>query len=476
MQRVMRAFGAAAILIALLPGAASADPAERFQDHRVGVFCEGSTDPGYAFAGATASSEFGNVSEAAIWEGDADPFEDPATLNGLGDDVDVVETTDSLAFVATVPLMDADGSPSGEAVLTASLAATGASDTFEEPGFGNHRSRTTITSHYFEGPGTLTYPGGSVDFEVCFGDVTDTDAFFTNPRSFVSRTTGMDLFCTWQTDDVFASFWVFTSGDGAFADAFLATADAEYFAVGSSSAAIDPSGAQATVELEDAATGDAHTAVAEATFVPIGTPVRSVLRGSNLRIKLIELLYEATGTVEFSTGHTFAIDAESCVAVEYDRRSVNTQPRGPKPLGRVAVNDTPDGAITLRPGQRLITNNRGTALAPEAPILTCPEGEFDDFGRTLWYAIVGNGRAITIDTAGSRVDTLIGAYVMDGEDLVEVGCIDDVFRDPIGSSYQAALTLDTELGVTYLIQVGGFRDLIFGDGSAEIGQIRVRVR
>ena len=476
MQPVTRALGAAVILLALLPGAAAADPAVRFQDHRLGVFCEGPSDTGYAFAGANVSSEFGSAAEAAIWEDPADPFADPATLSGVGEAIDAVEDGDSLSFEATIPLTDSEGTPVGEAVLTAELTATGGSDTFDEPGFGNHQSRTTITSFYYDGTGSLTYAGGTIDFEQCFGDVTDTDAFFTNPRSFVNRTAGLDIFCSWETDEVYAEFSAFTSADGSDGGAYLFTLDTEYFTSEPPDVVMDATGIEATIALIDEATGDQESAEVEATFVPIGTPTRSVLRGTNFRIKAIELAYEPTGTIEFSTGHTFDIDSESCVVIEYDRRSVSTQPRGPKPLGRVAVNDTPDGAISLRPGQRLNTNNRGTTLEPEAPILTCPEGEFDDFGRTLWYAIEGTGRSITIDTAGSRVDTLIGVYVMEDEDLVEVACIDDVFRDPVGASYQAALTIETEPGVTYLVQVGGFRDLIFGDGSAEIGQIRLRVR
>ena len=51
---------------------------------------------------------------------------------------------------------------------------------------------------------------------------------------------------------------------------------------------------------------------------------------------------------------------------------------------------------------------------------TSAGGPFDDFGRTLWYTIAGTGGDITVDTAGSIVDRVIGAYVKDGEDFVEV--------------------------------------------------------
>ena len=66
--------------------------------------------------------------------------------------------------------------------------------------------------------------------------------------------------------------------------------------------------------------------------------------------------------------------------------------------------------------------------------MTCPEGEFDTFGRTLWYTIEGTGDPVTVDTGGSNFDTLIGVYELDGEVFTEIACIDDVFFDPIGAT------------------------------------------
>ena len=49
--------------------------------------------------------------------------------------------------------------------------------------------------------------------------------------------------------------------------------------------------------------------------------------------------------------------------------------------------------------------------------------------------------------------------------------------EPVGSTFQAALTVDTEEGVTYYVQVGGFFRSPFADPStAEVGRIRIRVR
>ena len=65
---------------------------------------------------------------------------------------------------------------------------------------------------------------------------------------------------------------------------------------------------------------------------------------------------------------------------------------------------------------------------------------------------------MSVDTAGSQIDTLIGVYTKDGSDFIEVGCIDDVFTLPLGTTYQAAITIDTEIGTTYYVEIGGYRE------------------
>ena len=59
----------------------------------------------------------------------------------------------------------------------------------------------------------------------------------------------------------------------------------------------------------------------------------------------------------------------------------------------------------------------------------------------------------------------------------EMACIDHVEFEPAGSTFQAALTIDTEEGVTSYVQVGGFFRSPFLDAStAEVGRNRIRVR
>ena len=48
---------------------------------------------------------------------------------------------------------------------------------------------------------------------------------------------------------------------------------------------------------------------------------------------------------------------------------------------------------------------------------------------------------------------------------------------PLGTTYQAALTIDTETGTTYYVEVGGYRESgPFGERPPDYGQIRIAVR
>ena len=235
--------------------------------------------------------------------------------------------------------------------------------------------------------------------------------FQTNPRAFVSDNSGVFLGCFWETETGFASFAIQADTFGSFADASLSMPDLELFTT-ESSGSIDLAGAEATFDLADVATGDAHTASASATFTPLGSPVSSTQLGARFQTRIKEQALEPTGTLAFSTGDSFVIDDEHCDALSFDVHSTTSAPAGNK-RGPVPVNDGPEGAIPLQLGSRFNAMNTGATNEPELPILTCPEGPFDDFGRTLWYTIEGTGGPVTIDTAGSNIDTLIGVYAAD---------------------------------------------------------------
>jgi hypothetical protein len=464
-------------LVALaMPAAVAADRITKFQDHHVGFFCEGPIDGGFAVVQVDSSTEFGQHAGTDVWFDPAVPFDEPASLTGSTDSVDIVESSGAVDISATFSVAGPDGTVVGQGILTGRMTATGDPEIIGPNDFGNHHSATSGTSQPYEGTAMLTLPGHDLALGPCFGDVTDITVFDANPSSFISNSAGVAMTCSWEGDGVFAAFFAVQDTFGFFADAVLVTATEQLSSVGATGGSLTAGALDATVALQDEGTGDPASATARATFTPIGTPVTSTLLGASRREKVTEQALASDGRLDFSTGESFTMDVAHCQASQFASHTIATSPGGPKPTTKVPVNDVPGGAIALAPGARLNVQTTGTALDPEEPIVTCPEGPRDDFGHTLWYAITGTGDPLTFDTAGSNFDTVVAVYVDSGAGLSEIACIDDVFYEPVGSSFQAALTVPTERGVIYLVQVGGYRNSIFGGVDAEMGRLRVAVR
>ncbi len=130
-----------------------------------------------------------------------------------------------------------------------------------------------------------------------------------------------------------------------------------------------------------------------------------------------------------------------------------TSPPGRGGGGRPATNDTPDDAILLDVPSETTVSTTATDEAPEASCTVVDEfdGEVFEFDvpitNTVWYVIEGTGDPITLDTAASTFDTVVGVY----DDVLDpIVCVDDV------DSLQARVTFDTVDGETYYVQVGGF--------------------
>jgi len=89
-------------------------------------------------------------------------------------------------------------------------------------------------------------------------------------------------------------------------------------------------------------------------------------------------------------------------------------------------------------------------LTPSGPGVCNPGAR--NMVATTWYRLLGNGGTITIDTAGSNFNTVIGVYVKSPPALVDGSpCNDDVAIGNVTS----ALSFDSVAGGAYLIQVGG---------------------
>jgi hypothetical protein len=115
-----------------------------------------------------------------------------------------------------------------------------------------------------------------------------------------------------------------------------------------------------------------------------------------------------------------------------------------------------------------LTNN--TSLDPEVEASCLPfDPEFGlQFGRTLWYRVIGNGREVTVSTSRSNFDSALAAYTGEPGALVEIACNDDLLGEHGRLSLQGPLTFETQAGATYWVQVGGF--------AGEYGQLRLSVR
>lgn len=475
MRRLSLATAVVAIVFSMFPAAVSADPVTKFEDHRVDLGCEGDIDGGFLSMGMASSEAFGDEANASLWLEGAIPFEDPPTLSGSGSEVAVNEG-DPVVLSAALDFFDADGNPQGTGTLQATMTRVG--DPVVEGGDDptNRTSHTVRTIQFLDGEATLTLPDNTEITLSCGGEIVDESVFETNPRAFTFNNAGVIINCGWDLEGGgFAFFFAVDDSFGFFADAGLFTADLEIFQSGAPSGSIDVSGVTASLEMTDGLTGDPYTAEAAATFTPLGDLTTSVLTSQSARSKLVEQRLAVGGSLEFSSGDSFAMDTERCFANTFDNHDIASAPRGPK-RGPAVANDTPDGAIALEAGDRVSVSTTGTALDPEVPVATCPEGDRDDLGHTVWYTLEGTGGTLTVDTAGTGFDTVLAVYVVEGGEFVEIACVDDVFFDPIGITFQAAISGPTEEGVTYWIQAGGFRPTFLDpESEAQSGRLKVTV-
>ncbi len=217
-----------------------------------------------------------------------------------------------------------------------------------------------------------------------------------------------------------------------------------------------------TISLEDPATGDPASRPPRRRSRRSAIPVTSILSGSNSRIRVTEQALAPDGTLEFSNGASFPIGDEDCDAVAFDSHSTSSAPAGPKP-GAAPANDTPDGATDGCARQPTEYADRWRCNRARGPDHDLPGRAVrrDGDGRS-GSRLKGPETRSPSTRRGATSTRSSAVYTLDGEAFVEVACIDDVELDPVGGSFQAVLTLDTEEGVTYYAQVGGFQNFFGG--------------
>ena len=472
MRRGLTALVGAGLLLASLPGTVGAAKVSRYTDQYVNVSCDADVDGGHVSAFVQHSNQFGGDGSVDLWLDPAIPFEDLQAATGFTDAVGHTASGAGVTVTATWDLTDTDGNPLGGGSMTATMVRVGDPRTEAPFPSGNHHSATTIIDQDLEGTATFELLGVSYEAP-CVGTVSDQSVHDANPTAFVIDNAGVQIDCIWISDESFAEFFAIDDLSGFSAFAFVATADGELDAT-DATGSIDASGVNVAFDMVDFATGDTATSNGAATFALLGDPVTSFLRQQNSQSKSVEQAMTVDGSFDVSDGRSYVMDTEHCLAESFANRLMLSQPKGPK-VGAPPVNDTPDGALPFKLGSRLNTSTTSTALEPEVEDFSaCPQGVSDSFGHTLWYTFTGTGNPVTMDTSGSGFDTVIKAFTRDGDEFSVVGCEDDVTFQPIGTSFQAVLTIDTEPGVTYYVEAGGFRRF-FQPELVQSGRLRLAI-
>jgi hypothetical protein len=458
------------------PAVVSADGALRFSDHAVNIFCDAFGEEGELHLFAGVGVAFGPEAFLDAWAAPVD-LELPPDISGFSDQVVVVEADGGATLTATIPLVDPDGAPVGDAVITADLTPTGEVIVLEPFRDGNRWIKTTGTVAFMNVTGTLDLPGAFPDFLLedlgCGGEIFDAEVFETQPHAFVNGNEGIVVFCFWESDGTFAHLFAVDDEFGTFADASLFTEGVRDFFGSTDAVSLDATSLTVEVPLINFRTNEPGTASAAATLSPLGAPVTSTILTQNSVDRVTEQGLLTDGTLAFSTGDQFAMDDEHCFAAIFDSHFTFTPSAGPKPGGKAPVNDTPDGALPIGIGGSVNAQTGGTAPDPEMQVTTCPEGApFDAVGHTLWYSFTGTGDPVTIDSAGSNFDTVVAVY---DDELNELACIDDNEFEPVGVTFQGALTVDTVEGATYYVQAGGFLQFFDPEAEAEFGRLRLSI-
>ena len=478
MKRLLALVTALALLAAVPATAAAARPV-RFTDHTVNINCDGLTATsggGFVFFGANVSDEFGPGAFVDFWS-TSEPSGAPDLFSDFEQVPDV--TWNGSVLQGSIPLVDGNGDPAAPATFSATLVAAGDPFPFEDDfRDGNRRVRVSGVTQPMDPSGTLSVGGSTFSLDGCFADETTVTVFETNPNAFVNhfsdRSVGCELSNTaGDTGNLFVSL----NEDEIFIDAFATSADGLTEVAGFGTGALIGGVLDAPLEVFDPQTGEPIPSGGSIHLEIVGTgeSFSWIAKGSTSRFVSRGVTLDIEGTLTLGA---MTFDLGACIGVDARNKEIITNPRGPKPGGKVPANDLPSGAKLMTVGSKTSVATKGASPAFEEPFecLTFeePGGVFEiPVGHTVWYRIVGTGGPVTVDTAGSDYDTVVAVYTADGGGgftPVPGACLDDVLLDPIGVTLQSAVTFDTVAGTSYYVQIGGFPQ------SFPYGNLRVAVR
>lgn len=454
MRRIVAPLAAAALAAAVLAGPVSAAPAQRVTDTQSGIVCEALTsEAGTVFAAAVTSDLYGPMGYLAFWMAPASPETEPEPTWFAESSV---VTSDGLSVTAGYTLVEAapPNDPVGQATLQATLSPIGDPEPYSfRDQSGNHQFRVDGVVQEYSVSGTLELPGEiTFDLSSCSGFVDSYTIFSNAPAATVSRFESFQLNCFWELGpDEFAWLFAISEEFGTFVDMGIGDLSGQTDAV-----VLTEEEFAASVDLYDWSglepVGPVGAASASATLSGPVERINDRFSFDGYTSHLTGWRYAVEGSVTFETPDgpvVLTMDDVSCMAGDLRQADVQR----PQPRGRPVPNDTPDAAEPISVGETVtVRSTAGTALDPEAACIADFDGELVEvpIGHTAWWWFEGTGGPVTVDTAGSSFDTVVGVYMDDGGGgLEQVGCVDDV------DSLQARITVDTASGTTYYVQVGG---------------------
>lgn len=494
MRRILVIMAAAALLVAGLPSVASAHRSMRESDTRTSLFCDLiANDQGTISLYAEISQQYGSYASLVYWEPPALPDEAPPTWYSWEGQVSLSEDGLQLSALLDMyeyveepmpeePIAEAVPPPDpelfvGQAEVSATLTPVGDPQPYSYESSGtNVRYRVEGVVQEYSVAGTAALPGElSLDLGTCMAARESYSFFGTNPDAFVGKSEGGFLGCSWEDESYTVILSGYRDGEWAAADLYVSDLTGEYY--GFSDAVMneslfsaefqlfapetEPEGVHAeAVPLPDEPVG---WALAQATLAPTADRYRfkESFGSEKYRAWISPLTVDGSLQIEWPGGELdLAMDDASCYAEQYRSMQISASPNG-TPNVKPVPNDLPENAEPISVGATdMVRNTAGTSPDPEAsctffdPELGEPIEVF--IGHTAWWTLEGTAADVTVDTAGSSFDTVLGIYVLTEEGFAQVACVDDVFTDPDQGTAQAWVTFAADAGVTYYIQAGGY--------------------
>ena len=413
------------------------------------------------FVSVFAEDGFGTFVESALWLGDSDPAIDPPDL--FSDPESSTASFGETEVTAQALMVDLEsGEPAGAVMLTGTigqlLSESSFSDRFRE---GNRWVEVEETTREFEASAEVTFDSVALE-AICLSTSTEGVFRSTNPHALRISFTEAFVECFGVPGSEGSTLNLFAGefADGAFVDMQVLSDGEVPDLVGGTELSGLIGLTEVDVPLFDPLDETQTTTAALSMLVEPGAVTQSEIIGQDIRVKEIATELLVSGSVEIEIdGEVFVL--EGCFGSQFEVRGLFNDASGPKESGQAPKNDDPAGAVALSAGSKYNQQTKAAAAEPEQPCEPFP-GEALPLGKTVWYTVEGTGGPVTIDTAGSNFDTIVGVY---SADLEQIACVDDVFD--AGFSLQSRVTWDTGPGELYLVQVGGF--------AAEYGLLKVQV-